>query len=121
MASTQTVSQHSSVVQFPKPVPSTEPISQTELALLLSLRGRLHQLEEELEAAENSVTTRLEAGAGVQPGDRVAELKENLRRNVSWKDVVVRLAERLKMDGEAYCAKVLASTKPNRTVSLVVK
>ena len=119
MASTETVSQHSSVVQFPKP--AVEPISQTELALLLSLRGRLHQLEEELEAAENSVKTRLAAGAEVQPGDRVAELKENLRRNVSWKDVVVRLAERLKMDGEAYCAKVLSSTKPSRTVSLVIE
>ena len=101
--------------------PAVEPISQTELALLLSLRGRLHQLEEELEAAENSVKDRLEAGAKVQAGDRVAELKENLCRNVSWKDVVVRLAERLKMDGEAYCAKVLSSTKPSRTISLVIE
>jgi hypothetical protein len=57
----------------------------------------------------------------LEPGDHRAELKENFRRNVSWKDVVVRLAERLRMDGEAYCAKVLASTKPSRTVSLVIE
>jgi hypothetical protein len=47
--------------------------------------------------------------------------QQNFRRNVSWKDVVVRLAERLKLNGEAYCAKVLSSTKPSRTVSLVIE
>jgi hypothetical protein len=35
--------------------------------------------------------------------------------------VVIRLAERLRMDGEAYCAKVLNSTKPTRTISVVIE
>jgi hypothetical protein len=74
-----------------------------------------------VEAAEQAIKARLETGASLEPGDHRAELKENFRRNVSWKDVVVRLAERLKLDGEAYCAKVLSSTKPTRTVSLVVE
>jgi predicted phage gp36 major capsid-like protein len=105
------------VVQFP----ALQAITQLELAVLLSLRGRLSQLEEQVEAAEQSIKARLETGAALESGDHRAELKENFRRNVSWKDVVVRLAERLKMDGEAYCAKVLSSTKPTRSVSLVVE
>ena len=103
------------------PFPAPQAITQLELKALLSLRGRLHQLQEQVETAEQSIKARLETGALLEPGDHRAELKENFRRNVSWKDVVVRLAERLKMDGEAYCAKVLSSTKPSRTVSLVVE
>lgn len=103
------------------PFPAPQAITQLELATLLSLRGRLHQLEEQVQEATQSIKTRLEMGAILEPGDHRAELKENFRRNVSWKDVVVRLAERLRMDGEAYCAKVLSSTKPSRTVSLVVE
>jgi hypothetical protein len=103
------------------PFPAPQAITQLELTVLLSLRGRLHQLEEQVEAAEQSIKARLETGAFLEPGDHKAELKENSRRNVSWKDVVVRLAERLKMNGETYCAKVLSSTKPTRTVSLVVE
>jgi hypothetical protein len=106
-----------SVVPFPAP----QPITQTELILLLGMRGRLHQLETQVEEAEQYIKARLEKGAFLEPGDHRAELKENLRRNVSWKDVVVRLAERLRMNGEAYCAKVLNSTKPTRSVSLVIE
>jgi hypothetical protein len=103
------------------PFPAPNPITQTELTLLLGMRGRLHQLEAQVQEAEQYIKTRLEKGAVLEPGDHRAELKENFRRNVSWKDVVVRLAERLRMNGEAYCAKVLASTKPSRTVSLVIE
>ena len=117
MATQQTVPQSLAVVPFPAPMP----ITQLELTLLLSLRGRLHRLQEQVDQAEQSIKTRLETGAVLEPGDHRAELKENFRRNVSWKDVVVRLAERLRMDGEAYCAKVLSSTKPSRTVSLVIE
>ncbi len=102
------------------PFPAPKGITQLELELLLSLHGRLHQLQEQV-AAEQSIKARLETGATLEPGDHRAELKENFRRNVSWKDVVVRLAERLRMDGEAYCSKVLNSTKPTRSVSLVIE
>jgi hypothetical protein len=103
------------------PFPAPKGITQLELELLLSLRGRLHQLQEQVESAEQSIKTRLETGATLEPGDHRAELKENFRRNVSWKDVTVRLAKRLRMDGEAYCSKVLNSTKPTRSVSLVIE
>jgi len=105
------------VVPFPQSVPSQQ-ISQTELALLLSLRGRLSQLETQVADAEESLKARLQAGATVEAGDHSAELKDHSRRNVSWKDVARRLADRLKLDGEMYCARVLAATRPTKTVSL---
>jgi hypothetical protein len=103
------------------PFPAPQTISQLELTALLSLRGRLHQIEEQVSAAEQSIKTRVETGAFLEPGDHRAKLKENFRRNVSWKDVAIRLAERLRMNGEAYCTKVLCSTKPTRSVSLVIE
>jgi hypothetical protein len=117
---THTVAQHPHVVQFPQSESAKETISQTELGLLLSLRGRLKQLQEQIATEEDSLKTRLAAGAVIEPGDHTAELKENPRRNVSWKDVAIRLANRLKWDGEMYCARVLAATKPTKTVSLEV-
>jgi len=116
---TQTVSQHSPVVQFPQPLPAAE-ISQQELVDLIEARNVLAQLKQNVENLESGIKARLEAGAAVQTGVHVAELKEGSRRNVGWKEVVMRLAERLKMDGEAYCARVLAATKPTKTVSLEV-
>jgi hypothetical protein len=87
---------------------------------LLSLRGRLKQLQDELAAEESALKARLEAGAIVEPGDHSAKLKENFRRNVAWKAICIRLARRLRMDGAAYCARVLASTKATRTLSLEI-
>jgi hypothetical protein len=109
------------VVPFPQFVPAKEVVSQNELALLLSLRGRLKQIQEQVAAEEESLKTRLEVGAFIEPGDHTAALKENNRRSVAWKDVAIRLADRLKLDGEMYCARVLAATKPTRTVSLIVE
>ena len=110
----------SSVVPFPQSVPAKEPITQLEIELLLSLRGRLAQLQSQVETEEAAFRARLEAGASVEPGARGAELKESWRRNVSWKSVCIRLAKRLRLDGAAYCARVLASTKPTRSVSLEI-
>src|SRR6267154_1121955 len=117
MATQQSIPQSLTVVPFPAP----KGITQLELGFLLSLRGRLHQLQSQVESAEQSIKTRLETGATLEPGDHRAELKENFRRNVSWKDVAIRLAERLRMNGERYCAKVLNSTKPTRSTSLVIE
>jgi hypothetical protein len=43
-----------------QPSPKIGPISQGELTLLLSLRGRLTQLESQVEEAEQSIRQRLE-------------------------------------------------------------
>jgi hypothetical protein len=110
----------SHVVPFPQSVPTKEPITQLEIELLLSLRARVAQLQEQVSIEEAAFQARLEAGASVETGAHGAELKESWRRNVSWKTVCIRLARRLKFDGAAYCARVLASTKPTRSVSLVI-
>lgn len=105
----------------PRSIPTKEPITQLEIELFLSLRKRLDELAEQVAVEETMLRTRLECGAVVELGAHVAELKETHRRNVAWKAVAIRLAERLKMNGEAYCNRVLASTKPTRSISLDVR
>jgi hypothetical protein len=108
-------------LQFPsQSSPQIETVTQDEIRLLLSLRGRLHQLELQLESAEQSIKQRLEQGAGVEPGDHTATLETSFRRNVSWKSVAERLADRFKLDGRAFVARVLAATRPTPVVSLEI-
>jgi hypothetical protein len=105
------------------PFSSPQAITQTELVLFMSLKGRLQQLEEQVAATQESLKTRLEAGATVQPGDHIARLDERSRRNVAWRGVAEDLAETVFGDGKGatYCDEVLASTEPTRTVTLVVR
>lgn len=118
---TQTVAAPSVPLQFPQSIPAKEVISQEELGLILSLKAQLARIQAQVNTAEESLKTRLQTGARVQPGDHHVELKESFRKNVSWKTVCIRLALRLKLDGQQYCSRVLASTKPTRTVSLIVE
>jgi hypothetical protein len=123
MATQQSIPQlieQSKLVVVPFPTPQT--ITQLELTALLSLRGRLAQLETQVEAAERSIKTRLESGCAIEAGDHAASLKESLRRNVAWREIAERLGDRLfgNGKGEPYCEKVLSSTKPTRTVSLKI-
>lgn len=93
-------------------------ISQEELRELILLRNVLRQRGEQLAFLEKQMLAKLQAGAICESGVHIAQIKETWRRSISWKDVVMRLAERLKLNGEAYCSRVLASTKPSRSVSL---
>jgi hypothetical protein len=104
------------------PFPAPQAVTQLELAALLSLRGRLHQLEEQVETAEASIKSRLESGCEIETGDHTARLKESFRRNVSWKDVATRLADKLYFGkGLNYVERILRRTKPTRTISLVIE
>jgi hypothetical protein len=105
---------------FPQLHTAPEQISQLEIEMFLSLQNQLAKLQAQIDAEEETLKARIAAGASVEPGVHIAELKENIRRNVAWKSVVIRLADRLKLDGVAYCARVLAATKPTKTVSLDV-
>jgi hypothetical protein len=111
----------STVLSFPVPAP--EPVTQLELAALLSLRNRARQLEEQIEDAEASIQTRLEANATVETGEHTAELKESSRRSVAWRAVAERLADHLlgKGNGDGYCTRVLHATRPTPTVTLVIQ
>ena len=107
------------VVPFPSP---QEQITQAQLERVIALRNQVAALKAGLESEEADVKTALEAGTPVEPGTHVASLREGFRRTICWRDVAVRLAERLYGNerGEAYCSNVLSNTKPAKTVSLVV-
>ena len=94
---------------------ATPAILQADLAHIIELRRTLETVEADLEAAEQAIRAQLEAGAVVEGGLFRAFLKACERRNVSWKAVVEREL------GEDYSRRVLAATKPDRTVSLVVE
>lgn len=104
------------------PLPAVEQITQFELAALLTLRNRERQLAEQIDAAEKSIRERFEMGMPVETGDHTAELKENFRRSVGWREVAERLAGKLygQKRAEAYCENVLQNTKPTRSVSLSI-
>ncbi len=120
MQAPQTVPQVHPVVPFRAPAVE---IPQAKLELILLLRNERQRLAEELEAVEAEVRAALEAHAPVEPGVHIAELKESFRRSVAWREVAERLGDRLYGEGkgEPYCEKVLASTKPTRSVSLNVR
>jgi hypothetical protein len=104
------------------PFPAPQSVTQLELTALLSLRARYHQIEKQIETAESSIKSRLEAGCSIEEGDHTAQLKENFRRNVSWKDVATRLANKVYYGkGLSYVERVLRKTKPSRTVSLAIE
>ncbi len=112
------------VVSFPQSVPAeaipVREVSQRELIDLIEASNVLSALTQRVDSLESDIKARLEKGASIEPGVHTAELKEGFRRSVAWKEVVIRFAKRLKLDGERYCDKLLARTKPSRSVSLVV-
>ena len=124
MATQQSIPQsieQSKLVVVPFPAPQT--VSQLEILTLLSLRARLHQIEKQVEDAEQSIKSRLESGCSVEEGDHVALLKPTSRRNVAWKSIVERLGDRLFGPGQGsrYAEKVLRRTRPTPGLSLIIE
>jgi len=80
------------VVHFPQSVPAVEPITQLEFEMYLSLCNQLEQLKAQISTEEEALRARLEAGASVNPGNRLVELKQHLRRAVatSFQSTMVR-------------------------------
>jgi hypothetical protein len=111
MQATQKVTPFAVPPQFPHVV---EPITQDRLAEIITLRQQIDALEKQLGEAQTDVKSALESGAEVEPGLFRASLKVSERTNVSWKSVVEREL------GEDYAKRVLAATKPDKYVHLVV-
>ena len=109
---------HSPAISFPS---KEEQITQAQLIRVVSLRNMISALRSDLEAVESGIKVALENGASVQPGVHVASLKETLRRNVAWREIAERLADRLYSGkGHAYTENVIGNTHPTPSVSLVV-
>ncbi|HET6143865.1 MAG TPA: hypothetical protein VFE02_10170 [Candidatus Acidoferrales bacterium] len=102
-------------LQFPsQPSPKIQTVTQDKLALIITLRHEIEQLEQQLGEAQTDVKSALESGAEVEAGLFRASLKTSSRTNVAWKSVCEREL------GEDYITRVLAATKPDKYVHLIV-
>lgn len=90
-------------------------ITQKTLAHYATLVNQIEQLNLEMTELKGQLIFSLEDGAKVENGPRMATVKISERRNVSWKDVVIRIKSL------GYVAQVLAATKPQTIRKLVVK
>jgi hypothetical protein len=98
-------------------------VSQNTLQSVLKLRSKIEKLHAKLDAAESVVLESLKAGAVVQNGMLVAEIKTSERRNVAWKPILVREVSKRDGDGagEKLAERILNATKPDTYENLVVK
>ncbi len=90
-------------------------VTQRRLVKYMRLHNEVKRLQEELDRRKEDLSHDLSMGATVEMGSRTAKLNKLLRKNVSWKSVVVRLKSL------GYVNKVLAATKPTPTYRLVVR
>ena len=94
---------------------SHQTVTQFDLKRHVSLSNQIDALRRELSELEQTLITSLSRGAEVEPGSHTAQLKTTQRRNVSWKNVVIRLK------GSGYVSQVLSHTKPKTFLKLVVR
>jgi uncharacterized protein YpbB len=90
-------------------------ITQKTLANILKKRKQIADATELLKELESLLTEQLKAGADVQAGLLVARIKEYERRNIAWKQVLIR------EKGEEFAARVFNATKPDKYETLVVE
>src|SRR5689334_14906363 len=126
MATQQIVSsvstqQKSAAIQFPASF--LKPISQLDLEAMILLRNNLKCKQGELDSIEAELKARLEAGATVQEGVHIAELRASSRPAVAWKSVAADLADTVFGDGngESYCEDVLNSNVPTKSTNLHIE
>ncbi len=94
---------------------SHQTVTQFDLKRHVSLSNQIDVLRREHAELEQKLITSLSNGVEAEPGAHTAQLKTNQRRNVSWKDVVIRLK------GSGYASRILSCTKPTTYTKLVVR
>ncbi len=100
---------------IPSLTQSHQTVTQFDLKRHVSLSNQIDALRREHAELEQTLTASLSNGAEVEPGSHRAQLKTTQRRNVSWKNVVIRLK------GSGYVSQVLSHTKPKTYTKLVVR
>ncbi len=100
---------------IPSLTQSHQTVTQFDLKRHVSLSNQIDALKQELSELEQTLTASLSNGAEVEPGSHTAQRKTTQRRNVSWKNVVIRLK------GSGYVSQVLSHTKPKTFLKLAVR
>ncbi len=100
---------------IPSLTQSHQTVTQFDLKRHVSLSNQIDALKQERSELEQTLTASLSRGAEVEPGSHTAQLKTTQRRNVSWKNVVIRLK------GSGYVRQVLSHTKPKTYIKLAVR
>jgi len=100
---------------IPSLTQSPQTVTQFDLKRHVSLSNQIDALRREHALLEQKLIASLSSGAEVEPGALTAQLKTNQRRNVSWKNVVIRLK------GAGYVSRILSCTKPKTYTKLVVR
>ena len=90
-------------------------ITQIDLRNYRVLENKIESLAFDLGELKTDLIKRIGKGAKVEMGERTAILRIIERRSVSWRQVVVRLK------GNPYVARVIASTKPKSFPQLEVR
>jgi hypothetical protein len=90
-------------------------ISQATLRCIAARKAKITKLSAELEGLEAQLLADLQGGATVQPGILTARIHEYVRRNVAWKEIVLR------EQGVEYANRVLAGTKATTYTSAIVE
>jgi hypothetical protein len=98
-------------------------ISQQELRTFIKLRNLIEKKQKLLESMTDTFKNLLGAGATVEEGVHIANINMTERRNPSWKNEAVELAEQVYGlgEGEKWAAKIIEKTEPVPSVRLVVK
>ncbi len=90
-------------------------ITQKTLAHYATLVNQIETLNAEAKELKGDLVDSLNRGVKVETGARIARVDRSERRNVSWKDVVIRLKS------IGYTRQVLAGTESITIFKLVVK
>ncbi len=90
-------------------------ITQKTLTRYATLVNQIQSLNDRARELKDDLIDSLNQGAKVEDGPRIARVDRSERRNVSWKDVVIRLKS------IGYTRRVLAGTESITVFKLVVK
>ena len=93
----------------------TKKITQKSLSRLIQRRKHLEDIKAEIKTAEESLLASLKGGAAVESGLLTARLNNWERRNVAWKQVLIR------EKGEEFCERVFNATRPDKYETLVAE
>ena len=103
------------ILSNPASAPQTQTISQFQLARYVALLNQIEALKEEQQELKEELTGALSHGVQIEPGTHTARLSCYERRNVSWKDVVIR------SKGAEFADSILATTEPTNYTKLIVR